>query len=49
MTDQHWRHGMMFDFSIDNSLYIQAASINASDRGIAEFEPELERAVKSFL
>jgi cytidylate kinase len=39
----------LFDFSIDNSLYIQAASICASDRGIAEFEPELERAVKSYL
>jgi cytidylate kinase len=38
----------LFDFSIDNSRYIRMASIHASDRGIAEFQPELERTVKSY-
>jgi cytidylate kinase len=39
----------LFDLSIDNSRYIQIASICASDRGIAEFQPELERVVKPYL
>jgi cytidylate kinase len=36
----------VFDVIIDNSAYITAPTIQASDAGIAQFEPVLEQAIK---
>ncbi len=41
-----WPDPSVFDVIVDNAIYIAEPSIGASDRGITQFEPVLERAIE---